>query len=157
MRIIRNKKKLEKLLNIQITNRGKEVKIEGSPEDEYTAEQVLDAINFGFKFTDAIAIKEENKIFEIINLKDHTTKKDMSKVRSRIIGKEGKCLTTLRNLTGSYIETHENKVGVISDPETIENVTEAIALIARGTKHSNVYAHLERNQPKPIYDLGLKK
>ena len=156
-RIIRNKKKLEKILNIKITNRGKEVKIEGTPEDEYTAEQVIDALNFGFKFTEAISIKEEEKIFEIINLKEHTTKKDMSKVRSRIIGKDGKCLKTLRSLTQSYIETHENKIAIISDPENIEKTTEAIALIARGTKHGNVYCFLEKNQVKPIYDLGLRK
>ena len=38
-RIIKNKKKLEKKLNIKITNRGKEVKIIGKPENEYLAEK----------------------------------------------------------------------------------------------------------------------
>ena len=59
-RIIKNKKKLEKILNIKITNRGKEVNIEGSPEDEYIAEKVIDAINFGFPFSYAVSIKKEN-------------------------------------------------------------------------------------------------
>lgn len=157
MRIIRNKEKLEKILDMKITNRGKEIKIEGNPENEYTAEKVIDALNFGFRFTEAISIKEEDKIFEIINIKEHTTKKNLDKVRSRIIGKDGKCLKTLRNLTRCYLEIHENTVGVIGNPENIESATEAISLIVRGSKHSNVYSHLEKNQPKKIYDLGLRK
>ena len=71
-RILKNKTNLEKELNIKITNRGKEVMIESSPEQEYIAEKIIDALNFGFKFTEAIAIKEEDAIFEILNIKNHT-------------------------------------------------------------------------------------
>ena len=53
-RIIKNKKKLEEKLNVKITNRGKEVTISGSPEDEYIAEKVIDALNLGFDFSVAI-------------------------------------------------------------------------------------------------------
>ena len=34
-RILKNKKRLESLLGVKITNRGKEIKISGKPEDEY--------------------------------------------------------------------------------------------------------------------------
>ena len=155
-RILRNKRKLEKILNIKITNRGREIKIEASPEEEYVAEKVIDALNFGFKFSEAISIKEEDRIFEIINIKEHTTKKDLSKVRARIIGKDGRCLKTLRKLTNCYLEIRENQVGVIGNVENIENITAAIASIARGSKHSNIYCHLEKSHPQPIYDLGLR-
>ena len=157
LRIIRNKAKLEKILNIKITNRGKEIKIDGKPEDEYIAEKVIDALNFGFKFTEAISLKEEeNNIFEIINIKDHTTKKDHSKIRSRIIGKNGKALSTLENLGNCYIEVSENNVGVIGNSEMIEDITQAIVSLIKGSKHGNVYSFLERRQPKKIYDLGLR-
>jgi len=157
LRIIKNKAKLEKILNIKITNRGKEVNIKGKPEDEYIAEKVVDALNFGFKFTEAISIKEEeDNIFEIINIKDHTTKKDLSRVRSRIIGKNGKALSTLETLGNCYIEVNENNIGVIGNSENIENITQAIVSIIKGSKHSNVYSFLEKRQPKKIYDLGLR-
>ena len=37
-RILKNKKRLEKELNIKITNRGKDVSLQGTPENEYIAE-----------------------------------------------------------------------------------------------------------------------
>ena len=157
LRIIKNKKKLEKILKIKITNRGKEITIDGAPEDEYTAEKVIEAMDFGFKFSEAISLKEEeNNIFEIINIKEHTTKKDLSKVRSRIIGKNGKALSTLENLTGCFIELNENNVGVIGNSENMENTTQAIVSLIKGSKHGNVYSFLERHQLKPVYDLGLR-
>ncbi len=156
IRIIKNKEKLEKILDINITNRGKEINIDGDPENEYIAEKVIDAINFGFKFAEAISIKEESFIFEIINIKDHTTKKDLNRIKSRIIGKAGKALNTLETLTNCYIEVIDNNVGVIGNPENIDIATQAIISIIKGAKHGNVYAFLERRQPKPIHDLGLR-
>ena len=59
-RILKNKKQLQEKLNIKITNRGKEVSISGKPLDEYTAEKVIDALNFGFPFGTAMLIKKED-------------------------------------------------------------------------------------------------
>ena len=120
-RIIKSKKKLEQILNVKITNRGKEISISGKPEDEYTAEKVIDAINFGFPFTSAILIKEQGHIFEILKIKDYTRRHDLERVRARIIGKKGKTLQTLSQLTRCDFELKDNKVGIIGDPEFIEN------------------------------------
>ena len=156
-RILKNKKKLEKNLNIQITNRGKEVSIHGKPEDEYIAEKVIDALNFGFPFSDAIAIKKEDLMFERINIKNHTKKADLKRIRARIIGKGGKTLQTLCQLTKCFFEMKDNEVGIIGLPEHMENAQEAVISIIKGSKQANVYAHLEKHQLKPILDLGLKK
>ncbi|MBS3076403.1 hypothetical protein J4481_01530 [Candidatus Pacearchaeota archaeon] len=156
-RIIKNKKKLEKILNIKITNRGKEVNIEGSPEDEYIAEKVIDAINFGFPFSYAVSIKKEEKEFEILNVKDYTTKQNYERIRGRIIGKEGKTLKTISNLTGCNLEINENKVGIIGNPELIKNAQDAIIEIVQGSKQTNVYSRAERNKTPPIEDLGLRE
>tara|TARA_Y100000034_G_C6801843_1_gene359710 strand:- start:42 stop:539 length:498 start_codon:yes stop_codon:yes gene_type:complete len=156
LRIIKNKKKLEKELNIKITNRGKEVSIEGNSEDEYSAEKVIDALNFGFPFENALLIKKENFIFEILNIKDYTKRHDLKSIRARIIGKEGRTLKTLQQLTKCYFELKDNYVGIIGNPEYLENAQEAIISIIKGAKHSNVYNSLEKNQTKPVVDLGLK-
>lgn len=155
-RIIKSKKKLEQILNVKITNRGKEVTITGKPEEEYTAEKVIEAINFGFRFSIAILIKEQGHIFEILNIKDHTRRKDLESIRARIIGKKGKTLQTLSNLTQCVFELKDNNVGIIGDPEHIENAQEAVIFIIKGSKQTNVYAHLEKHQIKPVKDLGLK-
>ncbi len=156
-RILKNKARLEKKLKIKITNRGKEVYINGKPEDEYLAEKVIEAINFGFPFSIAISIKEEDLEFEILNIKDYTTRRDLNRIRARVIGKSGKTLKTLCQLTKCNFELKDNYIGVIGSPELIENAQEAIISIIKGAKQSNVYAHLEKNQPKPIIDLGLKE
>ncbi len=156
-RILKAKKILEKELNMKISNRGKEVYIEGEPEDEYIAEKVIDAINFGFSIPVAIEIKKENLTFEILNIKDYAKGHNLERVRGRIIGKAGKALQTLSNLTNCYLEIKDNKVGIVGDPEHMEHAQEAIILLAKGAKHGNVYAHLERTQPKQILDLGLKE
>lgn len=156
-RILKNKKRLESKLNIKISNRGKEVQINGKPEDEYIAEKVINALNFGFPFSVAISIKEENLEFEILNIKDHTTRKDLKRVRARIIGKGGKTLKTLNQLTKCNFELKDNFVGIIGSPELIENAQESVIFIIKGAKQSNVYSHLEKNQLKPVLDLGLKE
>ena len=155
-RILKNKARLEKKLNIKISNRGKEVQIDGKPEDEYIAEKVIDAINFGFPFSSAIAIKEEDLEFEILNIKDYTTRKDLDRVRARMIGKGGKTLKTLCELTKCFFEIKDNFIGIIGPPECIENAQESVISLIKGAKQANVYTHLEKNQPKPILDLGLK-
>ncbi len=157
VRIIKNRKRLEKILNVRISNKGKEVTFEGSPEEEYEASKVLDALNMGFSFSSAVSIKQNEKVFEIINIKDYTKKRNLEEIRGRIIGKNGKALATLSQLTDSSIEIKENQVGIIGDPENVKLAIESIILLIQGAKHSNVYKGLEKNQPKPVYDLGLKE
>ncbi|MFA5953025.1 MAG: KH domain-containing protein [Candidatus Pacearchaeota archaeon] len=156
-RILKNKTKLEKELNLKITNRGKEINIEGEPEDEYFGEKVIIALNFGFPYSSAISIKTEEKEFEILNIKDYARTKDLSRVRARIIGKKGRGIQTISALTKCNIELNENRVGIIGDAECIKNAIEAISSLTKGAKHSNVYSFLEKHQIQPVFDFGLKE
>ena len=76
-RITKNRERLQKALGVKITNKGKEVTVDGAPEDEYFAEKVIDALNFGFPFSVALLVKDEDYVFESLNIKDYTHKKDM--------------------------------------------------------------------------------
>ena len=156
-RILKSKAQLEKKLKVKIKNQGQEVSIDGEPEDEYIAEKVIEALNFGFPFSNALAIKEEDAMFEVINIKDHTKRNDLQQVRARIIGTQGKTLKTLSTLSRCYLELKDNQVGIIGSPESIKNAQEAVTSIIRGSKQANVYKFLESNQPEPIVDLGLKE
>lgn len=155
-RIIKNRARLMQELDIHITNRGREVTINGSPEAEFIAEQVIEALNFGFPYIEAISMKKENKNLEKINIKDHTTQKNLERVRGRVIGQGGKALKTLSDLTDSSIELLDNTVGIIAEPENMERAAAAVIAIIKGAKHGAVYRELENSIPKPIYDLGLK-
>ena len=156
-RVTKNRKKLEEALNVKIANRGKEVFIEGEPLDEYIAEKVLDALELGFPMEVALLIKEEEMTLEIINIKDHTTRKDLGSIRARIIGKDGKTLRTLTNLTNCNFEINDNIVGIVGDAEDIETAQTALISLIKGSKQANVYAYLEKHQSKPVIDLGLKE
>lgn len=157
VRVIKGKKKLEKELNIRLSIRGKEVEIEGEPEDEYIAQNVLEAIDMGFPFFTAMLIREEDYIFEIINIKDYTKRKDLATVRARIIGKGGRTLGTLSELTKCFFELNGNRVGIVGNVDHIKNAQDALIYLIRGSKQSNVYTFLEKHQPEPIIDLGLKE
>lgn len=156
-KIIISKKKLESILNVKIIIKGNEISVEGSPEDEYIAEKVIDALGFGFPLGVALSIKSEDFLFEILNIKDYTPRKDFETIRARIIGKGGKSLKTLNTLTQCHFELKDNDVGIIGSPEYIKNAQDAIIMVIQGSKHANVYSFLEKHQVKPILDLGLKE
>lgn len=155
-RIIKNRKNLEAMLGVKISNRGKEVTISGSPEAEYIAEKVIEALEFGFPFSIALLLKEENYIFGIINIKNHTKRKDLSVIRARIIGKKGKTLKTISDLTKCFFELKDNQIGIIGDAEHIRIAEDSVISLIHGAKQGNVYAWLEKHQPHEVIDLGLK-
>lgn len=156
-KIIKSKKKLERMLNVKIIIQDGEVSAEGKPENEYIAQKVIDAISFGFRPSVALLVKRDDFLFEILNIKDYTRRKDYEVIRARIIGKGGKTLRALNNLTGCFFEMKNNEVGIIGSPENIKNAQDAIISIVQGSKQANVYSYLEKHQIKPILDLGLKE
>jgi len=102
-------------------------------------------------------IRDEDFIMEVLNIKDYTKRKDLHRIRARIIGTEGKALKTLNQLTKCYFEIKDNYIGIVGHPEYIKNAQDSIISIIKGTKHANVYSFLEKHQVKPVFDLGLKE
>jgi ribosomal RNA assembly protein len=156
-RIINAKKILEKELKVKLENRGKELTITGKPEKEYFAGKIIEAINFGFEVNIALMIKEEDLIFEILNIKDYTKRGDLERIRGRLIGRQGGTKKALMQLTECFIEINENKVGIIGYPEKIQLAHTAITSLIKGAKQANVYAYLEHHKIQPIIDLGIKE
>jgi len=156
-RILKNKKRLEQLLNVKISVAKENISTEGYPEDEYIAEKVIQALDFGFPFQTALMIKQNDFMFEILKIKDYTPRKDLERIRARIIGKAGKSLSTLSHLTQCFFELKDNFVGIIGAPENIKNAQEGINALIRGSKHGNVYSYLEKHQVQSPDDLGLKE
>ena len=156
-RITKNRKRLEEKLGVKIENNGKEITLIGKAEDEYVAVKIIEALDFGFPFSTSLLIKDDELSFEVLNIKNHTRRKDLESVRARIIGKDGKTLKTLNSLTKCHFELNGNRLGIIGDPEHIRYAQEAAISIMRGAKQGNVYSFLEKHQEEPIFDLGLKE
>jgi len=155
-RITKNRERLQEKLDVKITNRGKEVYIDGEAENEFIAEKVILALDFGFPFSIALLIKDQEYEFEILNIKNYTRKKDFIRIKARIIGAKGKTIKTLSDLTKCDFEIKDHEVGIIGDPEYLKNAQQGIISLVQGSKQANVYSFLEKHQVKPIFDLGLK-
>lgn len=145
-KILQNKKKLETELKVKITNKEKNLFIDGNPEEEYTALQVIEAINLGFSVDRALLLKNENTILQTLNIKDITKKHNLENIRARIIGKHGRTLKTLNKLTNCAISLKDNQVGIIGNAEEIEYAIQALTSIIQGSKQGHVYGRLEREK-----------
>ncbi len=155
-RIVKLKKKIEEELEISLTNKGKEFFIDGSAENEYLAEKIIEALDFGFPLEEALMIRDEEFIFDKVRIKDHTKRDDLPRIRGRIIGTQGRTLETISSLTNCFLQLKENEVGIIGPAESIRFTEGAIISLIKGAKQANVYAHLEKNHPQPILDFGIK-
>ena len=155
-KILQNKPRLEKQLQVKITNKGKNLFLSGKPEHEFIALEVVQAMNLGFSITRALLLKDENTNFQILNIKDITKKHNLEEIRARIIGKQGRTLKTLNKLTNCVISLQDNQVGIIGDVEDIEDGIQAITSIIQGSKQGHVYGRAERkNKEKRLKNKGV--
>jgi ribosomal RNA assembly protein len=157
-KIRQNKEAIEKKTEIKITQKGRQLELEGEPFEEYQARIIIEAIDFGFSLKEALRLTDESILFRKIPIKQFTKRKDLEEVRGRVIGTEGKTKRTVEEVSGSAVVLHNNMVGIIGPAEGIEEATTAVTNLIKGSKQANVYRFLERmntsKRDKP--DLGLK-
>ena len=149
-------------LNVNIKVEGRKITIEGEAIDEYNAQQVFEAIQFGFTVKQSLQLTEPDMHFVKINIKKATRRKNLEDVRSRVIGKEGKTKRTLENISGCEIVVNDNnEVGLIGPSESIESAETGLKNVIKGSKQSNAYAYVERmnseRKKHKTTDLGLKE
>ena len=157
-RILKNKKKLEKELNVKLKFKGKKATIDGAELQEFITGRVIEALNLGFQLQSALALKDEDFIFEKINIKNLTKRHDLARVRARLIGQNGRTKKTLQELSGCAVCIKDNKVGIIGHFDCIRAATNAVTNLIHGSKQSSVYAFLEKERAKlREEDLGLKE
>ncbi|HLD98038.1 MAG TPA: hypothetical protein VI815_01815 [Candidatus Nanoarchaeia archaeon] len=143
-KIMGNSKELESKLKVKISVKGDKTLISGKEVDEYFAERVLIALDFPFTIDEALLLLSETYMFSIVNIKDHTRRHDFNVIKGRIIGTKGKTLKVLKELSNSVIVVKDNDIAIISPVEEMENATQAVVSLIRGSKQGNVYTYLER-------------
>ena len=93
-------------------------------------------------------IKNEGRRSQTVHIKDITKTNDLERVSGRIIGKAGKTLRTLNNLTNCDLAIKDNEIGIIGDARDIELAIQSITSLINGSKQGNVYARLERTKKR---------
>ncbi|MEM4258433.1 MAG: KH domain-containing protein [Candidatus Thermoplasmatota archaeon] len=119
------------------------------------AEDVIKAIGRGFSPERAMLLFQEENEFFLFDIYDYGGKKEthITRLKSRIIGREGKTKKTIEQLTDAQISIYGHTVAVISHFETMDLVKRAIDMLLSGSEHQTVYRFLEREMKK--LRLGL--
>lgn len=113
-------------------------------------EDVIRAIGRGFSPGDAFRLfGEETELF-IFDIYDYVGKKEshLIRMKSRIIGREGKTKRVIEGLTGGILAIYGHTVAVIADFESIDIAKKAIDMLLSGSEHPTVYRYLEREMKK---------
>lgn len=151
---------LENIFKIRFFLRNKTLFLKGDEYEEFVAEKVIRALDFGFNLKEALLLRNEDYDFRIINIKNYVRPSRLLDVKGRIIGKKGKAKKVMEEISGAIIKLKRNEVGIIADSEHLEELTSALISLIEGTKHSNIFHYLEnvntRIKTRRYEDLGLK-
>lgn len=137
-------------VKLQIDTEG-EVNIEENPQDPLAALKVMDltkAIGRGFSPQRAIRLLDDDEYLEVIELGDFIGKKSdqLARVRSRLIGTNGKTRRIIEDLTGAHMSIYGSTVSLIGNSVQLPVAKTAVEMILRGSEHATVYRYLERSR-----------
>lgn len=150
------KKKIEELsqTTLEIDSAEGEITIDehetSDPLLRLIVEAAVRAIGRGFSPEHAMRLFKEDMDFFIFDIHDYVGKKDthVRRLKSRIIGTDGKTKRTIENLTGADISVYGHTIALIADFESMDIAKKAIDMILTGRKHAGVYRYVEREMKK---------
>lgn len=145
------KKQLEEQsgIKLQIDSKLGEVVIDDHEKQDHLAtmklENIVKAIGRGFSPEKAMRLLDDDADFFIFDIHDYVGKKEahIRRLKSRVIGKEGKTKRVLEELTESKISVFGHTVSVISSMDRMNIVKKAIDMLFTGSKHASVYRFVE--------------
>jgi ribosomal RNA assembly protein len=110
-------------------------------------ESIVLAIGRGFSPEHAMKLLDDNTGLFIFDIHDYVSKKEshVRRLKSRIIGTEGKTKRVLEELTDSYISVYGHTVSIITDFVSMDLAKRAIDKLLSGSKHATIYRFVESN------------
>jgi len=147
-RIKKVRAEIEKGFNVNLifTREGIEVEGKEGELNEYVAIRAIEALGMGFNINAVLKLKEEDYMLEIVNIKKNVRDSRVETVKGRIIGKKGKALESLSELTDCMIRLNGNDIGIIGKTFDVKFAVNAVLSLIHGSPHSNVYAYLEKSR-----------
>ena len=148
------KRSIEKKSKTKITVSKEGDVIIYSPDNinNYTTSNVVRAIGRGFNPDIALLLLDENNTLEIIPMNEFTrkTKKDMIRVKARLIGRQGKARMMLEILTNTHISVYGKTTAIIGQVYDVLLAKHAVEKLFQGSPHGNVYKYID-SQKKSQY------
>lgn len=157
-KLIRAKRKIEQKTGTRLNLVNGELFIEGTEINIFAANKIIDAIERDFEISIALLLGDPEYILEDLHIKDFTRKKDMKRVRGRIIGQKGRTIELLGELSDCHVVLNDNTISIIGTAEKMKDAINAARSLIQGAKQANVYTYLElaRKRQYPG-NLALKK
>ena len=135
---------------LEINSKTGEVLVKRGEDDAGMALKAVDivkAIARGFSPEHALALLAEDIYLRIVELEDLVRNdKDLIRQRARLIGSGGKARKMLEEYTGAHISIYGKTVAIIGTAEDVALAAEAVAKLATGTPHGDVYKEIKKRQ-----------
>jgi ribosomal RNA assembly protein len=150
------KRDIEDRLNVQLEiesqEGGVEIVLSENPADPsvlFRAKDVVTAVGRGFSPDQAFRlIRNEDSVFDFIDLRAIFGKSDsdIRRVKSRIIGMNGKTRRTIEELSEADVVVYGHTVGFIGNFEQVDVARNAVQMIIQGSEHRTVYNFLQKKR-----------
>ena len=121
--------------------------VSGSPYMAVKAQEIVNAIAYGFPPDKAMKLLDEDYVLITIDLKQYVgnAPNHLYRVKARIIGEKGRVKKTIEEMTGTSISVYKTFVSIIGEFEAANVAKHAIEMLIDGRQHSTVYRYIERS------------
>ena len=152
-----DKRLIEKQAKVKLDIDSKEGDVIISGEDNFQVfltRNIIKAIARGFSPRAALELLQDNYILELIDIQDYSgkSKNKLTRLKSRIIGSQGKARKTIQGITNTNIVIYGKTIAIIGEAEAVIQAKKGIEILLRGSKHGSVYFRLERGKERNSKD-----
>ncbi|MBQ7405692.1 MAG: RNA-processing protein [Candidatus Methanomethylophilaceae archaeon] len=158
------KKTLQSISGIKLeidTEEGEVIIHDVELEDPTMALKILDvvkAVGRGFNPDKAMRLFDDDEYLEVVDLKEFVGDRSsqVTRMRGRLIGKNGKTRRIIEDLTGCDMVIYGNTVALMGNSISLPVAKHAVELILNGSEHATVYHYLESQRPRlRIAEMGF--
>jgi ribosomal RNA assembly protein len=112
---------------------------------------IIQAIARGFNPDIALTLLDENICLEVISLKEFLkTEKAIIRIRSRIIGRNGRARIVFEKLSNTFVSVYGKTVAIIGKIEDAALAKRAMIKLIQGAPHGNVYNYIGLQTKKSL-------
>ncbi len=146
-----SKKRIEDSCGVRITidSKSGDVTIDAASDIEsvkpFKATEIVTAIGRGFSAEIAMKLLDDLVRLHVLDLREFAGKSGSAliRMRSRIIGENGRARRNMEQLGHSHICVYGKTVAIIGNENRLRTVTKAIVSLLNGGMHATAYGKLE--------------
>lgn len=155
------KSEIERRCGVLLDINGKtgETRISYKPEallesNPFKASDIVSAIARGFSPQRAFSLLEEEKLLDVMDLREYAGKSEnaMLRIKSRLIGTDGKARRIIEELSGAQLSIYGHTVAIIGGPDSSRVAKEALDKLAKGGTHKATYDMLQKYRTRQKFE-----